>query len=84
VVHAPGALRAMWPLIIPPCPPVSPCRQQEVVHAPGALRAMWPLIFSKDEGVRAAVVDSWYNLYLLGDDSGRRLSTRDQVGRGAG
>jgi hypothetical protein len=55
-----------------------------VVHAPGALRAMWPLIFSKDEGVRAAVVDSWYNLYLLGDDSGRRLSTRDQVGRGAG
>lgn len=39
-------------------------RQFAVPGAARALRGMWPLVFAREEGVRAAVLDAWYDLYL--------------------
>ncbi|KIY95620.1 hypothetical protein MNEG_12341 [Monoraphidium neglectum] len=40
------------------------CRRFEVPGAAATLRGMWPLVFAREEGVRTAVLDAWYELYL--------------------
>lgn len=49
-------------------------RTYEVTGAAQALRGMWPLVFSKTEGVKDTVLDSWHILHL------HNKNPKEQVG----